>query len=149
MNATLRNLLILIVLVAAALGVYSLMQPQSAYQQPPAGTNSTPEQESVEALVQTGNEDGNCLPDADWFPQSQTQRTDDSAFKSVSNCVFHKWAWQNFLWLTQDVDGQPRFLSMASPESLLGMQRDGMAPRTMKADASVPFNEIAQAGPGH
>ena len=87
-----------------------------------------------------------CSASSDWFPHSQTPRPDDSAFESTSNCVFHQWSWQMFLWLTQEVDGQPRFLSFASPQSLLGMQQRGMLPRMTKSATPESFEEYLQAG---
>lgn len=92
------------------------------------------------------NADSSCAADSDWFPHSQTPRPDDAAFQSVSNCVFHQWSWQMFLWLTQEVDGKPRFLSFASPQSLLGMQFRGMLPRMMESPVPQTFDEFLQAG---
>ena len=93
------------------------------------------------------NDDGKiCNADAAWFPQSQTPATDDLAFTSTSNCNFHQWAWQKFLWLTQSVDGEPRFMTFAAPESLLGPARKGMMPRTAKGADAHAFNEYLQAG---
>ncbi|MCB0245901.1 MAG: hypothetical protein KDI12_20980, partial [Anaerolineae bacterium] len=84
--------------------------------------------------------------ETNWFPHSQTQRTDDSAFPNSSNCDFHQWAWQNFLWLTQEVNGQPRFLSFATPDSLLGNAPRGMLPRMAKSDSPESLDEYLQAG---
>jgi len=50
-----------------------------------------------------------CTAPASWFPHSQTPEPDSAGFQSTSNCVFHQWSWQSFLWLTQDVNGKPRF----------------------------------------
>ncbi|MEA3277437.1 MAG: hypothetical protein U9Q81_19570 [Pseudomonadota bacterium] len=92
--------------------------------------------------------DENCTAPTSWFPQQHTPRPDDSAFQSTSNCVFHQWAYQMFLWLTQEWEGQPRFLSFQSPQSLLGMtQRGGLMPRMTKSDAPESFDEFLQAGP--
>lgn len=35
-----------------------------------------------------------------------------------SNCDFHQWTWQMFLWLMEPVNGAPRFESFADPKSL-------------------------------
>lgn len=62
-----------------------------------------------------------CLADSSWFDtNSLGQRTTqppkegkDSPFnnnKTVSNCDFHRWSWQKFLWLTKPVNGRPLFL---------------------------------------
>ncbi len=87
-----------------------------------------------------------CTAKKDWFPHSQTPRPDDKNFQSTSNCVFHQWSWQMFLWLTQTVDGEPRFLSFQSPYSLLGINSPKMMPRTSKSATPQTFNEYLQAG---
>jgi hypothetical protein len=116
-------------------------------------TNSTAEHtkplvtDVVTAIKAAQKNDGEvCDANANWFPQSQTPATNDLGFKSSSNCVFHQWAWQKFLWLTQKVNGEPRFMSFASPESLLGIERKGMMPRTEKDNDAHAFDEFAQAG---
>jgi hypothetical protein len=91
-------------------------------------------------------DDGGCSAETVWFPHGQTPRPDDAAFQSTSNCVFHQWSWQMFLWLTQEVDGAPRFLSFVSPQSLLGMQQRGMFPRMTKSATPESFDEYLQAG---
>lgn len=87
-----------------------------------------------------------CKADPTWFPHSSTPRPDDSAFQSVSNCVFHQWSWQMFLWLTQEVNGEPRFLSFDTPQSLLGMGGRGLMPRRTKHANALSFDEYLQAG---
>lgn len=87
-----------------------------------------------------------CKSEASWFPHSQTPEPDNAGFQSTSNCVFHQWSWQTFLWLTKNVDGKPLFLSMVSPYSLLGMSQDGLMPRMQKSNAPESFNEFLQAG---
>ncbi|WP_444998212.1 hypothetical protein [Aliikangiella sp. IMCC44359] len=87
-----------------------------------------------------------CLAQADWFPHSKTQEPDADKFQSTSNCVFHQWSWQMFLWLTQEVDNQPRFLSLVSPQSLLGMTHRGIMPRMTKSATAETFDEYLQAG---
>ncbi len=102
--------------------------------------------ETNETAVTAVADSSDCQADPNWFPHSSTQRTDDSAFTSSSNCEFHQWAWQNFLWLTQDLNGEPRFMSFASPESLIGKERAGLLPRVAKTDTSESFDEFLQAG---
>ncbi|MGR9054268.1 MAG: hypothetical protein ACU84J_16640, partial [Gammaproteobacteria bacterium] len=87
-----------------------------------------------------------CQAEDAWFPHTQTPRPDDAAFQSISNCVFHQWSWQMFLWLTQEVDGKPRFLSFTSPQSLLGMEQRGLFPRFGKSRTPKSFDEFLQAG---
>ncbi|RMF12050.1 MAG: hypothetical protein D6757_10205 [Alphaproteobacteria bacterium] len=95
-----------------------------------------------------------CPPDPGWFPHAQTPPANDAGFKGGSACDFHKWAWQTFLWLTQDDgSGQPRFLSFPSPQDLgkpVGMEKSIplFLPRTIKSKTGSPVDEIAQAGSG-
>src|SRR5690606_27062934 len=88
-----------------------------------------------------------CKSQPDWFPHSKTPEPDNAGFQSTSNCVFHQWSWQTFLWLTKEgVDGKPLFLSLVSPYSLLGMSSEGLMPRMKKSDVPESFNEYLQAG---
>ena len=151
MNTALRNTLILVVLVLLAGIVYWQSRPEAPppvqpAQRTAAGADAASSQAMEEAVTPKAGAVGECSADSAWFPHSQTQRTNDAAFRSISNCVFHQWAWQNFLWLTQDVDGQPRFLSFATPESLLGKAPTGMLPRMGKSDSPETFDEFLQAG---
>lgn len=44
-----------------------------------------------------------CECDSSWFPHSQTENpneTDPNNF--LTNCDFHQWSWQKFLWLTEE-----------------------------------------------
>lgn len=87
-----------------------------------------------------------CLSKANWFPHSNTPRPNDRAFRSSSNCEFHQWSWQMFLWLTQQWGDSPRFLSFQSPHSLLGMDSRSMMPRMTKSPIPETFDEYLQAG---
>ncbi|WP_367391872.1 hypothetical protein [Lewinella sp. LCG006] len=57
-----------------------------------------------------------CECEASWFPHSQTpapQEGKGSPFDTTSttNCMFHQWSWQKFLYLTKpQSDGKPLFL---------------------------------------
>lgn len=63
-----------------------------------------------------------CLADPAWFtidpatgerntpaPQEDSTSVFGNNVK-VSNCDFHQWSWQKFLWLTNDVSGNPLFM---------------------------------------
>lgn len=89
---------------------------------------------------------GECQAESEWFPHNKTAEPDNENFKSTSNCVFHQWAWQMFLWLTQHDAGKPRFLSFTPPEELLGMQPRGFMPRMSKNPTPETFDEYLQAG---
>ena len=91
-------------------------------------------------------EPAKCLPLDNWFPHARTPRPNDATFESNSNCVFHQWSWQMFLWLTQELNGKPRFLSFASPQSLIGMQQRGFFPRMSQSQTPESFDEFLQAG---
>ncbi len=63
-----------------------------------------------------------CLADSSWFAVNSTtgkrdtpapQEDSTSVFgnnATVTNCDFHQWSWQKFLWLTNDVSGEPLFM---------------------------------------
>lgn len=62
-----------------------------------------------------------CLAPADWFTiVNNTRQTPhpnegpNSVFannETVTNCDFHQWSWQKFLYLTNEVNGKPFFIS--------------------------------------
>lgn len=61
-----------------------------------------------------------CEAPDSWFPSTQTQPFDPSTFPgdSATNCDFHQWSWQTFLWLTQDVKGRMRFMTFPGEADL-------------------------------
>ncbi len=101
---------------------------------------------------------GTCTAPSDWFPHAQTPSPNNLA-DFTSNCHFHRWSWQSFLWLTQRMpEGQLRFETFARPNHLMA---DGGIPPTFSAAAGAPLKlmprvaksddptmlgEIAQAG---
>ncbi|KIX22194.1 hypothetical protein SY27_05930 [Flavobacterium sp. 316] len=82
------------------------------------------EEEEKEETVATyiKEEDKACLAPSSWFTvdtitgkrKTPAPREDKTSVfgdnTTVSNCDFHQWSWQKFLWLTNDVSGQPLFL---------------------------------------
>lgn len=100
-----------------------------------------------------------CTAPAAWFPHSQTPRPDDNA-NFTSNCDFHQWSVQMFLWLTQTMpDGQLRFEHFARPSALLtpgggtpppydqvAGEAAATMPRVAKSDDPTLLNEVNQAG---
>lgn len=84
--------------------------------------DSKKEEVKEETAATYVKEDKTCLAPASWFtidpatgkrntPPPREDKT--SVFgdnTTVSNCDFHQWSWQKFLWLTNDVSGQPLFL---------------------------------------
>ena len=100
-----------------------------------------------------GDSEAPCTAKTDWFPHETTPEPNNEQFASTSNCNFHLWSWQMFLWLTQPHgdDQQPRFLSFKSPEALLGNEENstltlGLMPRTSKSNHVRTLDEIDQAG---
>lgn len=71
-----------------------------------------------------------CTAPSSWFQQvggtrhtPAPQEGPNSPFANnatVTNCDFHKWSWQKFLWLTNDVNGQPLFLDSLTEVSSSG-----------------------------
>ena len=92
MNTALRNTLILVVLAFVA-GIFFWQNKQSASStESPTTTASdgTPPKAVVDAVIEKSGDIGECDAETNWFPHSQTQRTDDSAFPNSSNCDFHQ-----------------------------------------------------------
>lgn len=94
---------------------------------------------------------------ANWFPHDQTSEP-SVTLSSDTNCAFHVWSTQMFLWLTQTdpATGLPRLLSQFTLEDLFAPsgssapQRTGdrmlrLTPKMTKSD-QVDLNEVHQAG---
>lgn len=101
-----------------------------------------------QVLADSDHDDNACKGEMgnikSWFPHSQTPEPDGNTFQSSSFCEFNAWAWQTFLWITQEEKGQPRFLNYPSPYEFLGIEsREVLKPHT----GHTVFDEIAQAGP--
>jgi len=75
-----------------------------------------------------------CLAPANWFVMvNNTRKTPapnegpTSVFANnatVSNCDFHQWSWQKFLWLTNEVNGRPLFMDSLMQVSSSGQKLD-------------------------
>lgn len=88
-----------------------------------------------------------CNCETSWFPHEQTPAPaegDGSPFdtSSTTNCIFHQWSWQKFLWLTKPLaSGNPLFLdslNVVTPE---------MAPVSPQLGLKLVLSSINQAGP--
>ena len=88
-----------------------------------------------------------CECETNWFPHEQTpppEEGDGSPFdvKSTTNCIFHQWSWQKFLWLTKPLpNGNPLFLdalNLVSPE---------MAKVDPQLGQNLVLSSYNQAGP--
>ncbi len=110
--------------------------------------------EAVETEVSTTyNEkkgDTLCLSEANWFPHSQTPPPAEgkgSPFdvSSTTNCIFHQWSWQKFLWVTKPEENLPLFLNQKE----IIQVTDAMEPVTQQAGAHVVLTDTIQAGFEH
>lgn len=82
--------------------------------------NRSSEQEQVDADAAYVPSASSCNAPASWFTSVNGKRHtpapnegSTSVFAknaTVSNCDFHQWSWQKFLWLTNDINGRPLFL---------------------------------------
>ncbi len=97
-----------------------------------------------------------CAAPASWsdhaaVPPPQNDTAPDS------NCAFHVWAWNTFLWMTQDVDNAPRFTTFYSidalkalpDKSVLAAETLVLRPRSGKARSGPEvegIDSILQAG---
>jgi hypothetical protein len=87
-----------------------------------------------------------CTAPAAWFPHNQTPEPNAAAFPgNPNNCDFHQFSWNAFLWLTQNVKGEPRFLRFPA---------DGIETRPGILNALIgrspqarTLNVVQQAGP--
>jgi len=87
-----------------------------------------------------------CNCETSWFPHDQTPAPEEgkgSPFDTTSttNCIFHQWSWQKFLYLTKPSgNGKPVFLNDL-------IQVDSKMETVMQqAGASLVLTDTAQAG---
>ena len=89
-----------------------------------------------------------CNCETDWFPHSQTPAPSEgkgSPFdtSSTTNCIFHQWSWQKFLWLTKPLpSGNPLFL-----DSMIQVSNQ-MVPVAPVGGISLVLEDTSQAGGG-
>lgn len=89
-----------------------------------------------------------CNCETDWFPHSQTPAPPEgigSPFdtSSTTNCIFHQWSWQKFLWLTKPLpSGNPLFL-----DSMI-LVSNQMVPVTPVGGVELVLEDTSQAGGG-
>ncbi|MEI9994475.1 MAG: hypothetical protein WDM91_07770 [Rhizomicrobium sp.] len=90
--------------------------------------------------------DAPCLAIEKWFPHPKTRPPNSKGFPSApNNCDFHQWSWNAFLWLTQDVKGQPRFETM--PADGVETPAGVLNPLIGRAAKATELNLVQQAGP--
>jgi hypothetical protein len=88
-----------------------------------------------------------CTAHASWFKMVNGKRVTpapaegaESPFannESVTNCDFHQWSWQKFLWLTNETNGKPFFLT-----GLIQVGSDG---HPVDTNQGVFLTDVAQA----
>jgi hypothetical protein len=89
-----------------------------------------------------------CECETSWFPHEKTAAPaegDGSPFDSstTTNCDFHQWSWQKFLWLTKPmVNGNPLFLDSLD---VVSPQLEDVAPQL---GLKLVLSSINQAGSG-
>ncbi len=89
-----------------------------------------------------------CNCESDWFPHSQTPAPAEgkgSPFdtSSTTNCIFHQWSWQKFLWLTKPLpSGNPLFL-----DSMI-LVSNQMVPVAPVGGVELVLEDTSQAGGG-
>lgn len=87
-----------------------------------------------------------CDCETSWFPHDQTpapKEGDGSPFDSetTTNCDFHQWSWQKFLWVTKPLpNGNPFFLDSLD---LVSPQMEQVAPQL---GIKLALSSINQAG---
>ncbi|WP_299625290.1 hypothetical protein [uncultured Tenacibaculum sp.] len=79
-------------------------------------------EKEVEAYAKSEINELWCKAESSWFtidsntgkrktpPPAEDKSSVFGNNKTVSNCDFHQWSWQKFLWLTNDIDGKPLFI---------------------------------------
>jgi hypothetical protein len=78
-------------------------------------------------LCASGWAQAQCTAPSNWFPHNQTPEP-STANPGTENCNFHQWSWQTFLWLTQKIDGDLRFITqMYSAEDSFSLEKSGSA----------------------
>ena len=84
------------------------------------------------------------------FPTTDT--ANDTKKTHVSDCVFHQWAWEGFVWATAlGSNGIPRFMELSTPEELLsgagnkGTRQLKLAARSLSVSGTPGFAEGAGA----
>jgi len=87
-----------------------------------------------------------CNCESDWFPHSQTPAPPEgigSPFdtSSTTNCIFHQWSWQKFLWLTKPTqNGKALF------EDSLILVDNQMTAVTPVSGVALVLDDSSQAG---
>lgn len=109
-------------------------------------------------LGSTATAQADCAALPSWSSHSAVPAPNNA--EPMSNCAFHQWAWNMFLWMTQDAgDGTLRFQKFASFDQVFDQSVAKTAfaalkqpallplkPRSAKGGPSSDLSEINQAG---
>jgi len=108
-----------------------------------------PKEEKVEEAIAADYKKAEkpCLCESSWFPHSQTMNPKEgkgSPFdvSSTTNCIFHQWSWQKFLWLTKSEGSLPLFLNQKEVVQV----DDQMIPVSQYKESNIVLEYTEQAG---
>lgn len=98
-----------------------------------------------------------CECESSWFPHSQTPAPEEgkgSPFdtNSTTNCMFHQWSWQKFLWLTKpQQNNNPLFLNEMTQvsDALIPVQEQKGATIVLTYTQQAGFNGVLTANPDY
>lgn len=87
-----------------------------------------------------------CSCEANWFPHATTPNTNDGVggpfdTSSTTNCMFHQWSWQKFLWLTRPMANKHAFFQ----DSLIQVDAD-LIPVASYSNTPLVLSDNKQAG---
>ena len=96
-------------------------------------------------------ENSNCTAPSSWFTMVDGVRKTPapnegttSVFANnmtVSNCDFHQWSWQKFLWLTNENNGRPMFLDSLNQVTSIG-EKYAKSKTVILTDTSQASNQL-------
>lgn len=103
------------------------------------------------------SENTSCECESDWFPHAQTPAPEEgkgSPFdtSSTTNCMFHQWSWQKFLWLTKpQSNNNPLFLNELTQvsDALIPVQKQKGATVVLTYTQQAGFNGVLTANPAY
>jgi hypothetical protein len=133
-----KSLIIGLLFIAVAVGILTLVLNKT--KDKGSGINSN----TSSVYADAPSDSCNC--EASWFPHDQTpapEEGDGSPFdtNSTTNCIFHQWSWQKFLWLTKPLPStRPLFLDS------LNLVSSEMEPVAPQLGLSLVLSSINQAG---
>lgn len=103
------------------------------------------------------SETASCNCESNWFPHSQTPAPEEgkgSPFdtSSTTNCIFHQWSWQKFLWLTKpQQNNNPLFLNELTQvsDALIPVQKQNGSEIVLTYTQQAGSNGVLEANPAY